>query len=489
MFAYTYDFIASVRHFSVPKNGVIFTAIFVLSLLQQPSRAELANLRFDNAAVTGNVLINESDPIVSTLSVTKCTIGGVVYFTETTAPAPSIITVTPVNVPPVAVADNKTVVEDKTAKDNVLTNDSDPDADPLSVDKFTVGGVDYPAGTTATLSKVGKIGINANGDYTFIPVANYYGTVPTITVTITDGTDTATAPLTIIVTSVNDRPKAVSDTETILEDSTATGNVLANDIDVDGDSIKVDRFTIIGFGEYLPGNTAIIAGYGTLVVNIDGAYKFIPEPGFSGQTPFIVITITDGTLLAGATLTIIVTPLLPLTWLNFTASLKANKTTLLKWETTSEIGVKDLVIERSFDGTNWKAIGTKLANGSRLVNVYEFIDALPLEGINLYRIKQRSAGGTFSYSVTRTVRLAGDPFSIAAMPNPATRLEKVAIKGNPNHPYQLMLLNAQGQKLMEAKAINGNNSLDLIQFSPGAYIIRVEDKTTGEARGLEIIKE
>ena len=61
------------------------------------------------------------------------------------------ITVTAVNDAPVPAADTKTVNEDTPATGNVLTNDTDVDAGTtLTVTKFTIGGVEYTAGATAT---------------------------------------------------------------------------------------------------------------------------------------------------------------------------------------------------------------------------------------------------------------------------------------------------------------------------------------------------
>jgi gliding motility-associated-like protein len=223
-----------------------------------------------------------------------------------TATAPLNITVTAVNDAPVATPDTKTVAEDTPATGNVLTNDSDVDGNTLSVTKFTIGGVDYNAGTTATIPNVGTVVVNADGTYTFTPVANYNGTVPTITVTITDGTATATAPLNITVTAVNDAPVATPDTKTVAEDTPATGNVLTNDTDVDGNTLSVTTFTIGGV-DYAAGTTATIPNVGTVVVNADGTYTFIPVANYNGTVPTITVTITDGTATATAPLNITVT--------------------------------------------------------------------------------------------------------------------------------------------------------------------------------------
>ena len=67
------------------------------------------------------------------------------------------------NTTPVVVDDNATVAEDTPASGNVLTNDkgSGNPAAVITVTNFTVGGVTYTAGQTATITGVGSIVINS----------------------------------------------------------------------------------------------------------------------------------------------------------------------------------------------------------------------------------------------------------------------------------------------------------------------------------------
>ncbi|MGI9375942.1 MAG: cadherin-like domain-containing protein, partial [Tsuneonella suprasediminis] len=61
-----------------------------------------------------------------------------------------------------------------------------------------------------TIAGVGTITIGSNGDYTFTPDANWNGTVPTITYTVSDGEGGSdTADLDIVVDPVNDAPTTV----------------------------------------------------------------------------------------------------------------------------------------------------------------------------------------------------------------------------------------------------------------------------------------
>jgi VCBS repeat-containing protein len=169
------------------------------------------------------------------------------------------------------------------AANGVLANDSDVDGDPLSVTQFTVAGdaTVYSAGQTATIAGVGTLQLNADGSYVFSPAANYNGNVPVATYTVSDGTTTSTSTLTLSVTPANDAPVAQSDSNSTAEDSTLTVNaangVLANDSDVDGDPLSVTQFTVAGDATvYSAGQTATIAGVGTLQLNADGSYVFSP---------------------------------------------------------------------------------------------------------------------------------------------------------------------------------------------------------------------
>ncbi|HEY0197391.1 MAG TPA: VCBS domain-containing protein, partial [Rhodanobacter sp.] len=112
------------------------------------------------------------------------------------------------NPAPLAQDDTATTNEDTAVNGNVLTNDSDPDGDPLKVTTFAVAGdaTTHTAGDTVHLTE-GDLTLNADGSYSFTPAADWNGAVPTVTYTISDGEGgTATAHLDITVTPVNDPP-------------------------------------------------------------------------------------------------------------------------------------------------------------------------------------------------------------------------------------------------------------------------------------------
>lgn len=183
------------------------------------------------------------------------------------------VTITIVEVVPVAANDSYTTAEDTElvidVAGGVLANDTDTDA-------ITAIVVDEPAHGTLVL--------NSDGSFTYTPDADYYGT-DTFTYKANDGTsDSNVATVTITITPVNDAAPVANDdnyeTDAGEELVITTGGVLANDTDVDGDELTA----------------TLVAGpsHGTLTLNEDGTFTYTPAAGYTGTDTF-TYTANDGT--------------------------------------------------------------------------------------------------------------------------------------------------------------------------------------------------
>ncbi|AUC85931.1 hypothetical protein CW731_11795 [Polaribacter sp. ALD11] len=231
-----------------------------------------------------------------------------------TATAKLDITVQPINDSPVAVADSGSINEDTplnvTAVNGLLSNDSDPENNAISVIQFTINGTVYLAGTTATLTQ-GTLVVNSDGSYDFTPATDFNGPFFQVNYTISDGTNTGVSNLNINVIPVNDAPTLVADTNTTNEDITLTVNgangVLKNDSDIENEALTITKFTI-GTTDY-PVNTTASITQGTLQINTDGGYVFIPAANYNGAYPQVTYTATDGTDTVTSTLDIEVKPI------------------------------------------------------------------------------------------------------------------------------------------------------------------------------------
>ncbi len=161
---------------------------------------------------------------------------------------------------PTAGDDSVMTAEDNPIVIDVLANDSAADGDTISV-----SGVGAPAHGTATV---------AGGKITYTPGTDYHGP-DSFTYTITDGTATDSATVTVTITPVNDAPKAIDDVATVgVHSSTfAAEDLVGNDSDPDvGDQLSVA--------------SVASAANGTVVLNGDGTVTFTPTAGYTGPASF-----------------------------------------------------------------------------------------------------------------------------------------------------------------------------------------------------------
>ncbi|BAV04820.1 thrombospondin type 3 repeat family [Filimonas lacunae] len=202
-----------------------------------------------------------------------------------------VITVTPVNDPPV-IAGTVTYsgTEDITlnvAAPGLLFNASDPENDPISA-------------SVNTQPLHGTLTVNANGSFTYVPAANYNGT-DTFTYKVCDASNACSIGTAIItIAAVNDAPVAGNDVlPATLEDvavNIPAATLLVNDSDPEGDALT------ISIGSQ-PAN-------GTLVQNGDGSFTYTPAPNFNGVDSFTYRVCDNGSpsLCSIGTVRIPVTP-------------------------------------------------------------------------------------------------------------------------------------------------------------------------------------
>ncbi|WP_188149629.1 retention module-containing protein, partial [Teredinibacter waterburyi] len=151
--------------------------------------------------------------------------------------------------------------------DTLLAGASDEDLDPLYLDSLSVANND------------GELIVNGDGTFTFVPTENWNGTV-SFNFLVTDGNSSPVANnANLIVAPVNDIPVAVADGLVMTDiNQPISIDVLANDYDVDGDTIS-----IIAAG----------AQTGTVTVNADGTITYQPNTDFVGIDT-ITYAISDG---------------------------------------------------------------------------------------------------------------------------------------------------------------------------------------------------
>ncbi|ENO1794323.1 tandem-95 repeat protein, partial [Vibrio alginolyticus] len=201
-------------------------------------------------------------------------------FTATDPSGESVSQTVNFTVAPVAdiVADNATVVEDTPTIIKVLGNDTfEGDDKVVSLD--TNNG---PAN--------GTVSVNPDGSVTYTPNDNYHG-ADSFTYIVTSGGVSESTTVNVDVTPVNDAPVANDDAATTQEDTAVTIDVLPNDTDIDGDTLRID-------------SASVPSDQGTVEI-VDGKLVFTPAENFHGDAE-ITYTITDGSLTDQATVNVTV---------------------------------------------------------------------------------------------------------------------------------------------------------------------------------------
>ncbi|MCI0359598.1 MAG: cadherin-like domain-containing protein, partial [Planctomycetaceae bacterium] len=152
----------------------------------------------------------------------------------------------------------------------VLANDTDAEGDALSANLFS-----GPANGSLTL--------NPDGSFSYTPTAGFTGTDSFIYYASDGSSNSLLTAVTLQVAGNGSAPQAQDDSFNVSEDSVLnigfTEGVLANDTDADGDPLTA---TLVSG----PAN-------GTLALNADGSFTYIPTADFTGSDSF-TYTATDG---------------------------------------------------------------------------------------------------------------------------------------------------------------------------------------------------
>jgi parallel beta-helix repeat protein/VCBS repeat-containing protein len=261
------------------------TANFAMSLNLQPVADVTVHLYSSN---TGEGTVSPSDVtftldnfdqphVVTVTGVNDGTLTSVAYTIIADAAVstdsrfnglvPSSVAVTNISVyqPPVAVDDSYNVTKNITlnepATGGVLANDIDPENNPMTA-------------VQKSSPQHGMLTLNSDGSFTYVPDHGYVG-MDSFTYLAHDAyADSHIATVTFTV--VNAVPVAVNDTYSasnrVETDVSASAGVLLNDTDIDGDALTAVLDTT--------------TSHGTLTLNPDGSFSYVPTPGYVGDDSF-----------------------------------------------------------------------------------------------------------------------------------------------------------------------------------------------------------
>ena len=157
---------------------------------------------------------------------------------------------------------------------------------------------------------------------------------------------------------------------------------------------------------------------------------------------------------------------LPVTLTKFTAAAES-RTVVLNWSTTEETNSDRFDIERSSNGKQWSRIASVASQGdSRVLVNYSHVDASPLAGQNLYRLRMVDLDNTFAYSQIREVSFQSEK-GIAPYPNPV--VDKILIRDH-ELVKQIDIVNTSGVKVIKNQQPS-SAGIDVTMLPQGIYIM------------------
>jgi hypothetical protein len=180
------------------------------------------------------------------------------------------------------------------------------------------------------------------------------------------------------------------------------------------------------------------------------------------------------------------------TLLTLTGQINANNKDIdLAWTTSVEINSSAFQVEKSYDGVNYRSIGSVQATGNKLTPTsYAFVDHENVQ-YNYYRIKMMHTDGYVLYSNVVFIQKNDAPQRLIVGPNPFNSNLTIRFARTPTGPVYFSFFDASG-KLVKQYSVAGGSPSYTINTSgilPRAiYTLRV-DADGKKVGSLQVMKE
>lgn len=474
------------------------------------------NATFIGVAISGNVKTNDQVPtpalygtpvasasnptatlpvMSSNGSYTFSTLTKGVYEFDVPISMPAGVDVNPMEMLTIQVLDHSTGATNKPVvnTDIAVTAYNTPVAvKALANDAIGTPGAKLDTGSLAVLdlngpapgvsAKAGTASVSmVTGSVTYTPPSGFAG-YDTLRYTICDNQGvplcgSAYIIITVLEPTAKNTVGASDDYKQTVQGTSMTGNVRANDMDPEGDTMSIASKTVSVPGQY------------SFTLNTDGSFVFAPDLTYMGPLAFDYTVCDDASpaACANATLYMLISPLafpLPIELQSFRAATE-NCTVQLNWASSSEKGLKAYIVQYSTNGTAWTDVSTVKPSGTG--GKYE-LSHTPGKGKGFYRLKMIEEEGRFTYSEVLPVQLSceegGD---LLVYPIPAARdLHVVSRNFGADNTYSIT--DALGQVKVTGRLETKHTVVDLSGLGSGSYMIRVMIDGNSKTRRFSVLK-
>lgn len=164
---------------------------------------------------------------------------------------------------------------------------------------------------------------------------------------------------------------------------------------------------------------------------------------------------------------------LPVTLVDYNATLQNTGVVKLQWKTASETDNKQFIISRSGDSQQFDEIAKVASFGNTTTgNNYVFYDRKPVNGINYYRLEQQDINGKLTDLGVRVVNVSLTDNKVEIYPNPTQDVINVAFAAGLYHQIQLIDSNGKIVKQISLDGSTTQTAISLNNLASGIYLLK-----------------
>ena len=284
------------------------------------------------------------------------------------------------------------------------------------------------------------------------------------------------------VSHCNNAPAVAKDTFFFATGMTGYGNVLSNDIELDGENMTAQVLTP--------------SPDGTVVMNANGSFSFTPNVGFTGTTANFVYQVCDdgySSACAAGTVKIYFVDPAPLAvkLTKFQGS-KNGDNVSLKWTVATNEIVDRFEVERSANGRDFATAALVLGSEKSGDESYSYNETVSAD-IIYYRLKMYDKDHVAEYSKTLVFRSkSAGGNAIRIISNPVKDKLTLSFSSSVNQAVDMKVYDMNGRMLMTEKltVYEGTNLVSLpltSSFKAGFYVVEINNGT--ESQSAKFVKQ
>jgi hypothetical protein len=206
-----------------------------------------------------------------------------------------------------------------------------------------------------------------------------------------------------------------------------------------------------------------------------------------GSPLVIVGTLTNG---YGDDLTSCTFPLgvLPITWLDFNATLRDN-TVKLNWKVHENESTTGYDVQTSIDGSHWQIIAhlDRKSQSINDLNQYSYVYNGYMQGSNYYRIVKDDASGNNELSAIRMLSTSNET-KVYLSPNPTSDILNIYHKHN-SSMMLAQIYDRNGAMVYSAVITQSQQSISVAQLPRGSYILKLlSSESVVNEKGYQFVK-